>query len=61
MMLGGYYLQSWVLREFGLSLKDHIEGIALGIILVTTLPVVWKLFFSKKKVVPAQTDTNTGA
>lgn len=61
MMLGGYYLQAWVLREFGFSLKDHIEAIALVIILLTTVPVIWKLFFAKKKVVPSPTDSNTGA
>src|SRR3954468_18681858 len=54
MMLGGYYLQSWVEQEFHFSLKDHIEGITIAIILVTTLPVLYKLFFAKKKTVPAQ-------
>lgn len=54
MMLGGHFLQTWVQREFGFSLKDHIEGITLAIVLVTTLPVLYKLFFGKKKVVPPQ-------
>ncbi|HTM93190.1 MAG TPA: DedA family protein [Flavisolibacter sp.] len=58
MMLGGHFLQSWVLSEFGFSLKDHIEAITIGIILVTTLPVLYKLFFGKKKVVTNQTITN---
>jgi membrane-associated protein len=52
MMLGGYFLQTWVEKEFGFSLKDHIETITLGIILVTTVPVLYKLFFAKKHVVP---------
>jgi membrane-associated protein len=52
MMLGGYFLDAWVERKFGFSLKDHIEAIAIGIILVTTLPVLYKLFFAKKPVVP---------
>lgn len=56
MMLGGHFLQSWVLDQFGLSLKDHIEAITIGIILVTTLPVLYKLFFGKKKA--KQTITN---
>lgn len=51
MMMGGYFLQSWVEKKFGYSLKDHIEAIAIVIIVVTTLPVLWKLFFSKKPVV----------
>ena len=49
MMLGGHFLQSWVQERFGFSLKEHIEGIALGIILVTTLPVLYKIFFGNKK------------
>jgi membrane-associated protein len=58
MMLGGHFLQSWVLKQFGFSLKDHIEAITIGIILVTTLPVLYKLFFGKKKVAANQTVTN---
>ena len=52
MMLGGYFLQSWVEKSFGFSLKDHIEAITLAIILITTLPVIWKLFFAKKRTIP---------
>ena len=57
MMLGGHFLQSWVLTQFGFSLKDHIEAITIIIILVTTLPVLYKLFFGKKDK-PTQTITN---
>jgi membrane-associated protein len=58
MMLGGYFLDSWVSRKFGLELKDHIEAITIIIILVTTLPVLYKLFFAKKRIIPPPTDTN---
>jgi membrane-associated protein len=51
MMLGGHFLQGWVLKEFNFSLKDHIEAIALIIILITTLPVFYKIFFGKKKTI----------
>jgi len=57
MMLGGHFLQSWVLKQFGFSLKDHIEAITIAIILITTLPVLYKLFFGKKKKA-TQTVTN---
>jgi membrane-associated protein len=57
MMLGGYYLQTWVQERFQFSLKDHIEAITIIIILVTTLPVLYKLFFAKKK--PVETTSNT--
>jgi membrane-associated protein len=49
MMLSGYFLDSWVKRKFNFSLQDHIEAIAIGIILVTTLPVLYKLFFGRKE------------
>lgn len=48
MMISGYFLDSWVKRRFDFSLQDHIEAIAIGIILVTTLPVLYKLFFGKR-------------
>jgi membrane-associated protein len=41
-------------RKFDFSLQDYIEPITIGIILVTTLPVLWKLFFAKKHVVPIE-------
>lgn len=49
MMLGGHFLQSWVQSKYNYSLKDHIEAITLVIILITTLPVIYKLVFGKKK------------
>ncbi len=51
MVLGGYFLESWVLNRYGFSLKEHIELIAIGIIVITTLPVIIKLFFGKKPVI----------
>ncbi len=47
MMLGGYFLERWVQKKWDFSLKDHIEIITIGIILITTLPVLYKLFISK--------------
>ena len=49
MMLGGYFLDRWVWKKFHFSLKDNIEWIAIGIILVTTLPVLYKLFLGKNE------------
>jgi membrane-associated protein len=57
MMMGGYFLEAWVQRQWDFSLKDHIEAITIAIILVTTLPVLYKLFFAKKPIVPAPDDT----
>jgi membrane-associated protein len=56
MVLGGYFIETWVKKQFGISLTDYIEMIALVIILITTVPVFWKLFFAKKHVVPKSDD-----
>ncbi len=58
MMLGGYFLQTWVESQFNFSLKDHIEAITLVIVLITTIPVIWKMFFAKKKIVPTENILN---
>lgn len=58
MMLGGHFLQSWVLKKYDFSLKDHIEAIALIIILITTLPIILKLVFGKKKPVVSIEDNS---
>jgi membrane-associated protein len=49
MVLGGFFLQKWILKQFGFDLKDHLELIVLGIVLVTTAPVIIKMISSKKK------------
>jgi len=61
MVLGGYFIEAWVNRQFGFSLTDYIEVIAVVIILITTLPILYKLFFSKKPAVPPPSDSNTNA
>lgn len=49
MILAGFFLQKWILQQFGFDLKDHLELIVLGIVLVTTAPVLIKIFSSRKK------------
>jgi membrane-associated protein len=48
MILSGHYLSDLFKNQFGIDLKSHIEYIVIGIVLVTTLPVLWKLL--KKRV-----------
>ena len=48
MMLGGHFLYEWVKTKFKIDLRDHIEVITIGIVLVTTLPVLYKIFFGKR-------------
>lgn len=49
MIFAGYFLQKWILSQFGFDLKDHLEVIVIGIVLVTTAPVIIKLMTGKKK------------
>ena len=49
MLFAGHFLQKWILAQFGFDLKDHLEIIVLGIVAVTTPPVIMKLVFNKKK------------
>ncbi len=48
MLLAGHFLQKLILGQFGFDLKEHLEVIVLGIVLVTTLPVLIKLFSRAK-------------
>lgn len=49
MLFAGHFLQKWILAQFGFDLKNHLEVIVLGIVLITTAPVLIKLFPGKKK------------
>lgn len=49
MLFAGHFLQKWVWELFQFDLKDHLEIIVIGIVAVTTAPVLWKVFFPKKK------------
>jgi membrane-associated protein len=48
MTFAGHYLYELFKNEFGIDLKHYIEFIVIGIIAITTIPVLWKLF--KKRV-----------
>jgi len=49
MLFAGHYLQQLVMKEFNFDLRDHLEVIVIAIVLITTAPVIIKLFFGKKK------------
>lgn len=40
MIFAGHFLQKWILNAFDFDLKQHLEIIVLGIVLVTTAPVI---------------------
>jgi membrane-associated protein len=49
MLFTGHYLYKFFLSTFNLDLKERLEFIVLGIVLVTTAPVIWKLVKGGKK------------
>ena len=49
MILGGHFLQQWILKQFNFDLKQHLEVIVIVIVLITTAPVIIKLVFGKVK------------
>ena len=49
MLLGGHFLQRFIENQFDFDLKQHLEVIIVGIVVITTFPVLWKLFSGKKK------------
>jgi membrane-associated protein len=53
MLLGGHFLQRFIMNQFNFDLKEHLEVIVIGIVVVTTFPVIWKVLVPKKKPKPA--------
>ncbi|MCC7378772.1 MAG: VTT domain-containing protein [Chitinophagaceae bacterium] len=49
MLFIGHYLNAFTKKQFGIDLEKHLEMIVIAIVLVTTGPVLIKLFFGKKK------------
>lgn len=49
MLFTGHYLNAFTKKQFGLDLEKHLEVIVIAIVLVTTAPILFKLFFGKKK------------
>jgi membrane-associated protein len=41
-------LDRFFMNRFNFDLKKHLEVIVIGIVLITTLPVLYKMFFGKK-------------
>jgi membrane-associated protein len=49
MLCAGHFLQAWILNNFQFDLKKHLEVIVLGIVFVTTVPVIIKVVTHKSK------------
>jgi membrane-associated protein len=53
MLVSGHFLQTWIYKQFDFDLKEHLEVIVIGIVAITTFPVIWKIFLSKKNTADA--------
>ncbi len=49
MLVAGHFLNKWVYTQFGLDLKEHLEVLVITIVLVSTLPILYKFFIAKDK------------
>ncbi|MEO6288514.1 MAG: VTT domain-containing protein [Ginsengibacter sp.] len=49
MLVGGHFLQKLIMKEFNFDLKEHLEIIVIGIVIVTTIPVLLKVFGRSKQ------------
>jgi membrane-associated protein len=49
MLFAGHYLWRLFLVKFHFDLKQHLEFIVIGIVVITTFPVLFKIFFGRKK------------
>ncbi len=49
LIFAGHYLNELFKTQFDVDLKSHLEMIIIVIVAVTTLPVIFKFFFSKHK------------
>lgn len=49
MLFAGHYLQQFIFKAFNFDLKQHLEVIVLGIVLITTVPIFLKLWLDKKR------------
>jgi membrane-associated protein len=54
MLFAGHYLDKFCMMKFGFDLKKHLEVIVIGIVVITTAPVIYKLFFGRKNVPVAE-------
>jgi len=43
MLMAGHYLYQFIRQQYGFDLKDRLEVIVIGIIVVTTAPVIIRL------------------
>ena len=47
-LMAGHYLEKLFLSAFAFDLRKHLFVIVIFIVLITTVPVIYKLLFRKK-------------
>jgi len=52
LIFAGHYLYGFLLKNYQIDLKEHIELIVIGLVAITILPVIYK--FSKKTIVKSE-------
>lgn len=58
MLFAGHYLYKFFLDKYNFDLTRHLEIIVIGIVLITTLPVLYKLFFGDRSSGPIPPSDN---
>ena len=54
MLFAGHYLDKLFIQKFDFDLKQHLEVIVIGIVIITTFPVIYKIFFGRSKPSPTK-------
>lgn len=49
LIFAGHYLNEFLVNKYDFHLEKHLEIIILILVLITTAPVIYKLFFNKEK------------
>lgn len=49
MSIAGHYMEKLLRENLGISIKNHLEIIVIGLIIITTIPFIWKYFSIKRK------------
>ena len=47
--MAGHYLERFFLIRYDLDIKEHLEFIIVGLIVITSIPFVWKYLKNKRK------------
>ncbi|ANI88113.1 alkaline phosphatase [Arachidicoccus ginsenosidimutans] len=49
MLAGGHYLDRFIRKKYGFELTEHLEVIVIGLVVITTAPIIIKMIRGNKK------------